>query len=58
MISKLKANIYDIRASGRGVFSEWQKNILVRKGQTRSLELHLIYAKEIPKAYAGKKPKS
>jgi len=50
-ISKLKADNYDLRASGKGVFSEWQKNITLRSGATRELTVHLIYAKQIPKAY-------
>jgi iron complex outermembrane recepter protein len=50
-ISKLKADNYDLRASGKGVFSEWQKNITLRSGATKELTLHLVYAKQIPKAY-------
>jgi hypothetical protein len=50
-ISKLKADNYDLRASGKGVFSEWQKNITLRAGTTKELTLRLIYAKQIPKAY-------
>ena len=55
-ITKLKADNYDLRASGRGVFSEWEKNVYVRKGQTKSVTLRLIYAKEVPKAYVKGKP--
>jgi Carboxypeptidase regulatory-like domain len=55
-ITKLKADIYDIRASGKGVFSDWEKNVNLRPGQTKSLTLHLIYAKKIPKAYVNSKP--
>ncbi|HVH69581.1 MAG TPA: carboxypeptidase-like regulatory domain-containing protein [Candidatus Dormibacteraeota bacterium] len=55
-ISKLKADNYDVRASGKGVFSDWQKNITVRPGQTKSVTLRLIYAKEVPKAYVKSKP--
>jgi len=50
-IAKLRADNYDVRASGEGVFSEWEKNIYVRKGQTKNITLRLIYAKEVPKAY-------
>ena len=50
-ISKLKADNYDLRASGKGVFSEWQKNVTLRAGTTKELTLRLIYAKQIPKAY-------
>ncbi|HXY23375.1 MAG TPA: carboxypeptidase-like regulatory domain-containing protein [Candidatus Acidoferrum sp.] len=55
-IPKLKADNYDLRASGKGVFSEWQKNISLRSGQTKSITLRLIYAKQIPKAYVKSTP--
>ncbi len=50
-IAKLGADNYDLRASGKGVFSEWEKNITLRTGQTIDLTLHLVYARQIPKAY-------
>ncbi len=56
-IAKLRTDNYDLRASGKGVFSEWEKNVTVRSGQTKSVTLRLIYAKEIPKAYTKSKPK-
>lgn len=57
-ITKLRSNdIYDLRASGKGVFSEWEKNVSVRSGHTKSITLRLIYAKEIPKAYTKSTPK-
>lgn len=56
-ISKLKADSYDIRASAKGIFSDWQRNIPLRKGQARSVELHLIYAKEMPQSVSSTKPK-
>ena len=56
-IAKLRSDNYDLRASGKGVFSEWEKNVTVRSGQTKSVTLRLIYAKEIPKAYAKSKTK-
>jgi hypothetical protein len=55
-ITKLHADNYDIRASGKGVFSEWEKNVSLRSGQTRELTLRLIYARKIPKAYVKTKP--
>jgi len=55
-IANLRADNYDVRASGKGVFSEWEKNIYVRRGQTKSVTLRLIYAKEVPKAYVKGKP--
>lgn len=56
-ITKLRSDNYDLRASGRGVFSEWEKNVTVRSGKTKSVTLRLIYAKEIPKAYTKSKAK-
>jgi hypothetical protein len=56
-IAKLKADNYDLRASGKGVFSAWEKNITLRSGETKDLTLRLIYAKEVPKAYVKSKPK-
>lgn len=55
-ITNLKADNYDLRASGKGVFSEWEKNINLRPKQTKTVTLRLIYAKEIPKAYVKTKP--
>lgn len=56
-ISKLRADNYDLRASGKGVFSVWEKNISLRSGETKSMTLRLIYARQIPKAYVKTKPK-
>ncbi len=56
-ISKLRADNYDLRASGKGVFSEWEKNITLHSGETKNLTLQLIYAKDVPKAYVKSKPK-
>jgi len=49
-ITKLPAYNYDLRASANGIFSEWEKNVTIHTGQTRSVTLHLIYAKQMPKA--------
>jgi hypothetical protein len=57
-IAKLKADNYDLRASGKGVFSVWEKNIRLRAGETKTMTLRLIYAKQIPKAYVKKKPQN
>jgi hypothetical protein len=48
-IKGLRADNYDIRATSRGVFSEWQKNVSLRCGETMSLTLRLIYARAMPK---------
>src|SRR6202171_3208046 len=55
-ITKLHSDIYDLRASGKGVFSEWEKNVAVRSGHTKSIMLRLVYAIEIPEAYVKSKP--
>ncbi len=56
-ITKLRSDNYDLRASAKGVFSEWEKNVTVHSGRTKSVTLRLIYAKEIPKEYAKSKAK-
>jgi len=48
-IPKLVADNYDLRASANGIFSEWEKNFMLRSGETRSITLRLIYAKHMPK---------
>lgn len=47
-VTKLVADNYDLRASANGVFSDWEKNFTLHAGQTRSITLHLIYAKQMP----------
>jgi uncharacterized lipoprotein NlpE involved in copper resistance len=56
-ITKLRTDNYDLRASGKGVFSEWEKNVAVKSGQTKTVTLRLIYARQIPKAYTKSKAK-
>ena len=48
-IPKLVADNYDLRASANGIFSEWEKNVTIRHGETRTITLRLIYAKRMPK---------
>jgi hypothetical protein len=48
-ISKLPADNYDLRASANGIFSDWEKNVTIHPGQTRSVTLRLIYARKMPK---------
>ena len=48
-VPKLPADNYDLRASANGIFSEWQKNVTIRSGETRSVTLRLIYSKRMPK---------
>ena len=56
-ITQLRSDNYDIRASAKGIFSEWQKNVSVRNGKTKSVELRLIYAREMPQPVSNTKPK-
>jgi len=44
-IRKLAADNYDLRASAKGLFSEWEKNVSLRKGETKSITLQLIYTR-------------
>ena len=48
-VARLAADNYDLRASANGIFSEWEKNFTVHTGETRSITLRLIYAKQMPK---------
>lgn len=48
-VPKLPADNYDLRASANGIFSDWEKNFTVHTGETRSITLHLIYSKQMPK---------
>jgi len=56
-VSKLKADNYDLRASGKGVFSTWEKerHVAVRGDEKPDAAPDL--RKEIPKAYVKSKPK-
>jgi len=55
LISNLRGDLYEIRASANGIFSEWEKNLEVRPGQQKTITLQLIYAKEMPAATPAKK---
>jgi Carboxypeptidase regulatory-like domain len=45
-VSKLRADIYDVRASSQGVYSDWKKNVNLRPGQITTLILRLTHAKD------------
>ena len=53
-IAKLSPDNYDVRASFKGVFSEWEKNVTVHSRRDRSLTLRLIYSKQPLSAPAPK----
>jgi Carboxypeptidase regulatory-like domain len=42
VITGLKQDSYDLRASKNGAYSDWEKNIPVRKGQSKSVTLRLL----------------
>lgn len=41
-ISGLKQDSYDLRATSNGAYSDWEKNIPLRGGQTKEITLHLL----------------
>ena len=41
-VTGLKEDSYDLRASAKGAYSDWEKNIPMRKGQTREVTLRLM----------------
>jgi hypothetical protein len=52
-ISKLKGDVYAIRATtSDGVSSDWE-NVAVHPGKTRSVALHAIHEKQEPKQYTA-----
>lgn len=51
-LSKLKGDVYAIRATNNGVSSDWE-NVAVHPGKTRTIALHAIHAKEEPKQYTA-----
>ena len=42
LITGLKQDNYDLRATSNGAYSDWEKNILVRKGQNKEVDLRLL----------------
>ena len=45
-VRNLRADIYDVRASSEGVYSDWKKNVNLRPGQITTLTLRLTHAKD------------
>src|SRR5438132_13921525 len=48
-ISKLSADNYDLRASGKGALSVWETEARLRHGATKTEPLLLTYVREIAK---------
>jgi hypothetical protein len=53
VITGLKQDSYDIRASSNGAYSDWERNIPLWKGQTKEITLHLLNGNT---ALSGKLP--
>jgi hypothetical protein len=48
-IVKLRRDNYDLRASAQGLFSNWEKNVMLRSGQLKSVTLRLTYGTDLSK---------
>lgn len=42
LITGLKQDSYDLRATANGAYSDWERNIPLRKNQTRDITLRLL----------------
>jgi hypothetical protein len=49
-LGKLRADSYDLRATTKGMYSEWARNVSVRPGQTKTVTLRLTIAAPAPVA--------
>jgi hypothetical protein len=49
-IVKLRRDNYDLRASSRGVYSTWEKNVMVRSGEVKTVNLRLTESTEAAKS--------
>jgi uncharacterized membrane protein len=54
VVAGLKQDSYDLRATSKGAYSDWEKNIPVRKGQTKEITLRLLNGNT---ALSGELPK-
>jgi hypothetical protein len=43
-VGKLRADSYDLRATTKGMYSEWARNVSVRPGHTKTVTLRLTIA--------------
>jgi hypothetical protein len=53
VVKGLKQDYYDVRAAANGAYSDWEKNIPLRKGQTKEVTLWLLNGNT---AISGKLP--
>jgi len=57
LITGLKQDSYDLRATANGAYSDWEKNIPLRKGQTKEITLHLLNGNTAISGLLPSKPK-
>jgi hypothetical protein len=57
LITGLKQDNYDLHATANGAYSDWEKNILVRKGQSKTVTLRLLNGNTALSGILPKKPK-
>ncbi len=48
-IPKLRRDNYDLRASAQGLYSNWEKNVMLRSGEQKTITLRLTYGAEVSK---------
>lgn len=48
-IPKLRRDNYDLRASAHGMFSNWEKNVMLRSGEQKSITLRLTSGPDLSK---------
>jgi Carboxypeptidase regulatory-like domain len=48
-IPKLRRDNYDLRASAHGMFSNWEKNVMLRSGEQKSITLRLTSGADVSK---------
>jgi hypothetical protein len=48
VLSGLKQDSYDLRATANGAYSDWEKNIPLRRGQTKEITLRLLNGNTAP----------
>ena len=49
-IVKLRRDNYDLRASSNGMYSTWEKNVMVRAGEVKTVNLRLTEGSEAAKS--------
>jgi hypothetical protein len=58
VITGLKQDYYDLRATANGSYSDWEKNIPLRKGQTKEVTLRLLNGNTALSGVLPAKPKN